>query len=128
VEYIIYSNASHILYVPVEGGESTVILSAQGATLGYDEINYRLWYHESVSLSLYQTGLDGSDSKTVSVPSTFNSFAVDAVNKTIYYVNYVNSGDVSVQSIDYDGVALPEIADLQSHNDYEDIEIDAYNR
>jgi hypothetical protein len=40
----------------------------------------------------------------------------------------VNSGDVSVQSIDYDGVALPEIADLQSHNDYEDIEIDAYNR
>ena len=128
MEYIIYSNASHVLCVPVEGGESTVILSAQSATLGYDEINYRLWYHESVSLSLYQTDLDGSDPKTVPVPSTFNSFAVDAVNKTIHYVNYINSRDVSVQSIDYNGVALSEIAELQSHDDYEDIEIDPYSR
>jgi hypothetical protein len=125
VEYIIYSNLTHVSYVPVDGGESTVILSAQSAGLGYDEEKYRLWYHEDVSLTLYQTDLDGSDTQTVSVPSTFTSFAVDAPNEAIYYVN---KEDMSIKSIDYNGVHFPEIAELQTDNDYKDVQIDTQNR
>ena len=122
-EYIIYSNATHISYVPVDGGDSTVILKAQSATLGYDEKTYRLWYHDTVHL--LHIRLDASDLQTVSVPSTFGLFAVDSVNQTIYYVN---DADTSVKSIDYNGTHLPQIAKLQGDNDFKGIQIDAENR
>jgi hypothetical protein len=64
----------------------------------------------------------------VSVPSTFDTFAVLPVTESIYYVNMVTNRDIDVQSIYYNGTALPEIADLQSDNDYKYIEIDAENR
>ena len=124
-EYIIYSNATHISYVPVDGGDSTVILPAQSATLGYDEKTYRLWYHDTVSVNLHHTRLDASNLQTVSVPSTFGPFAVDSVNQTIYYVN---DADMSVKSINYNGVHFLEIAELQSDDDFKDIQIDAENR
>ena len=124
-EYIIYSNTTHISYVPVDGGDSTVILPAQSATLGYDEKMYRLWYHDTVSVNLHHTNLDGSDLRSFSVKSTFGLFAVDSVNQTIYYVN---DADMSVKSIDYNGVHFPDIAKLQGDSDFIDIQIDADNR
>ena len=124
-QYIIFSNATHVSYVPVDGGDSTVILPAQSATLGYDEKTYRLWYHDTVSVNLHHANLDASDLQTVSIPSSFGLFAVDSVNQTIYYVN---DDGKSVKSIDYNGVHFPEIAKLQDDNDFRDIQIDADNR
>ena len=124
-EYIFYSNATHISYVSVDGGESTAILSSQSATLGYDEQNYRLWYYDTVGVTLHNANLDGSDLRTVSVLSNFGPFTVDAVNQSIYYLN---NDDNSVKSIDYNGNLFPEITALQSGSDFKDLQIDAYNR
>ncbi len=124
-EYIFYSNATHISYVSVDGGESTAFLSAQSVTLGYDKLNYRLWYYNKATVTLRHANLDASDSQTVSVPSNFGPFTVDAINQNIYYLN---NDDNSVKSIDYNGVHLSEIAALQGDNDFKDIQIDANNR
>ena len=78
-----------------------------------------------MSVSLFHTSLDASDLQTVSVPSNFGSFTVDAANETIYFVN---EDDMMVRSIDYNGVFFPEIAELQNDNDFKDIQIDTYNR
>ncbi|CAB3989722.1 Hypothetical predicted protein [Paramuricea clavata] len=122
-EYIFYSNATHISYVPVDGGESTAVLSAQSANLGYDEQNYRLWYH--VGVTLHSAKLDASDLQTVLVPSNFEKFTVDGVNQSIYYMDKEGN---TVKSIDYDGNHFPEIAALQSDEDFKDLQIDPYNR
>ena len=123
-EYIFYSNATHISYVSVDGGESTAILSAQSANLGYDEQNYLLWYYDTVG-DLHNANLDASDFQTVSVPSVFGQFTVDGVNQSIYYLNNNNK---TVKSIDYNGNHFPEIAALQNSDEFQDIQIDPYNR
>ena len=125
LEYIFYSNATHISYVSVDGGESTAVLSAQSANLGYDEQNYRIWYYDTVAATLHQANLDASGLETVSVPSTFGQFTVDGVNQSIYYLNDI---DDTVKSIDYNGNHFPEIAALQGGNEFQDIQIDPYNR
>ena len=125
LEYIFYSNATHISYISVDGGESTAILSAQSATLGYDQLEYRLWYFDTIAVTLHNSNLDASDPKTVTVPSNFGAFTVDAVNQSIYYLN---KEDSSVKSIDYDGNDHPEITVLQTAEYFEDIQIDSSNR
>ncbi|CAB4044554.1 Hypothetical predicted protein, partial [Paramuricea clavata] len=124
LEYIFYSNATHISYVSVDGGESTAVLSAQSANLGYDEQNYRLWYYDTVAATLHKANLDASGLETVSVPSTFGQFAVDGVNQSIYYLN---DNDDTVKSIDYIGNHFPEIGVLQGGNEFQDIQIDPHN-
>ena len=125
LEYIFYSNPTHISYISVDGGESTAILSVQSATLGYDQLEYRLWYFETISVTLHNSNLDASDPKTVAVPSNFGPFTVDAVNRSIYYLN---KDDYSVKSMDYDGKHHPKNTVLQTAEDFEDIQIDSSNR
>ena len=124
-EYIFYSNATHISYVTVDGGEAKAFIEVEGATLGYDQLTYRLWYHDKPSVTLYNINLDASDAQTVSVPSSFDAFTVDAENKIIYYLN---KDDRSVKSIDYSGNSLPDIPQLQGNNEFTDLQIDASNR
>ena len=125
LEKIFYSNATHISYVSVDGGESTAVLSAQSANLGYDEQNNRIWYYDMVAATLHQANLDASGLETVSVPLNFGQFTVDGVNQSIYYLN---DNDDTVKSIDYNGNHFPEIAALQGGNEFQDIQIDPYNR
>jgi hypothetical protein len=124
-EYIFFSNATHISYVSVVGGESTAVLLAESANLGYDEENYRLWYYNTVGATLHKANLDASGLETVSVPSTFGQFTVDGMNQSIYYLNDI---DDTVKSIDYNGNHFPEIAALQGGDEFQDIQIDPYNR
>ena len=125
-EYIFCSNSTHISYVSVGGGQSETFAAAESATMGYDEVKYRLWYYDSVNLILRNAYLDASDSKTVSVPSsTFGLFTVDAINQTIYYLS---SDDNSVESIDFNGNQLPEIVGLLNDGNTQDLQIDGYNR
>ena len=123
LEYIFYSNATHISYIPVNGEKSTAILEARSATLGYDQLAYRLWYKSDVSL--FNANLDASDVQTVTIPSTFGVFTVDAKEKVIYYLD---KNDMSVKSINYDGNTLPEIVALQNEPDFRDLQIDDTNR
>ena len=122
IEYIFYSNATHISYVPVDGGESKALVSSPSASLGYDEVNYRLWYKAGVKL--YNSKLDASDLKSITVPSNFGPFAVDAANQSIYYLT---DGDFDLKSIDYNGNDLPDIG-LSPNNDFRDLQVDTYNR
>ncbi|XP_028416438.1 pro-epidermal growth factor-like [Dendronephthya gigantea] len=123
IEYILYSNATHISYVSIDGGKSKALVKTPSATLGYDELNYRLWYYKDGE-KLYNSNLDGSDLKNVSVPSNFGPFAVDAVNQSIYYLTKT---DFNLKLIDYDGNDLPDIG-VSPDNDFRDLQIDAYNR
>lgn len=125
-EYIFYSNATHISYISVNGGESTTFAVVESATMGYDELRYRFWYYDTVNINLHHANLDGSDSQTVAdVVSTFGRFTVDAMNQTIYYIK---SDDRSIESIDFNGNTLPDVVGLQSSSDFQDLKIDRYNR
>ena len=123
VEYIIHSNATHISYDSVDGGESTVIVAAVNAKLGFDGIKYRLWYIDQSDTKIYNSKLDGSDLKSFSA-SNMGFFAVNGINETVYYIHSV---DKKVNSVTYDGTVLPEISDLQA-TDFEDIKVDSYNQ
>ena len=123
VEYIIHSNTTHISYVSVDGGESTVIVPAVNAKLGFDGIKYRLWYIDQSDTKIYNSKLDGSDLKSFSA-ANMGFFAVNGINETVYYVHSVNS---KINSVTYDGNALPDISDLQA-TDFEDIQVDPYNQ
>ena len=123
VEYIIHSNATHISYVSADGGESTVIVAAVNAKLGFDGIKYRLWYIDQSDTKIYNSKLDGSDLKSFSA-SNMGFFAVNGINETVHYIHSV---DNKINSVTYDGTALPEILDLQA-TDFEDIQVDPYNR
>ena len=122
IEYIYYSNATHISYVPVDGGESKTVMFSPTAIFGYDELNYRLWYKASVKL--YNSNLGSSDLKNVTVPSNFGPFAVDAAKQNIYYLT---DREFDLKSIDYNGKDLPDIA-LSLDNDFRDLQVDTYNR
>ena len=125
-EYIFYSNATHISYISVNGGESTTFAVVKSATMGYDELRYRLWYYDTVNINLRHANLDGSDSQTVAdVLSTFGRFTVDPMSQTIYYIK---SDDRSVELIDFNGNTLPDVVGLQSSSDFQDLKIDPYNR
>ena len=125
-EYIFYSNATHISYISVNGGESTTFAAVESATMGYDELRYRLWYYDTVNIDLRHANLDGSDSQTVAdVLSTFGRFTVDPMSQTIYYIK---SDDRSVESIDFNGNTLTDVVGLPSSSDFQDLKIDPYNR
>ena len=51
-------------------------------------------------------------------------FAVNGINETVYYIHSVDS---KINSLTYDGTALPEISVLQA-TDFEDIQVDAYHQ
>ncbi|XP_028406425.1 pro-epidermal growth factor-like [Dendronephthya gigantea] len=123
IEYIFYSNATHISYVSIDGGESKALVKTPSATLAYDELNYRLWYYKDGE-KLYNSNLDGSDLKNVSVPSNFGPFAVDPANQTVYYLTKT---DFNLKLIDYDGNDLPDIG-VSPDDDFRDLQIDPYNR
>ena len=122
-EYIFYSNATHISYISVNGGESTTVLEANGASLGYDQLTYRLWYKSDITL--WNSNLDASDVQSVSIPSTFGAFTIDAENSSIYYLD---ENDRSVNSIDYKGNAGPKISSLGNVDEFHDLQIDSINR
>ncbi|XP_028415958.1 protein crumbs-like [Dendronephthya gigantea] len=123
IEYIFYSNATHISYVSIDGGESKALVKTPSATLSYDELNYRLWYYKDGE-KLYNSNLDGSDLKNVSVPSNFGPFAVDAANQRVYYLTKT---DFNLKLIDYDGNDLPDIG-VSPDDDFRDLQIDTHNR
>ena len=123
VEYILHSNATHISYVSVDGGESTTIVAAVNSKLGFDGIKYRLWYIDQSDTKIYNSKLDGSDLKSFSA-SNMGFFAVNGINETVYYIHSVDS---KINSLTYDGTALPEISVLQA-TDFEDIQVDAYHQ
>ena len=123
LEYIFYSNATHISYIPVDGKISTAILEAQSATLGYDQLAYRLWYKSDVSL--FNANLDASDVQAVVIPSTFGAFTVDSKDKVIYFLD---ESKKTVKSINYDGDTLADIAALQNEPDFRDLQVDDTNR
>ena len=105
----------------VDGGDPAAFLSSESATLGYDELNYRLWYMEDVNL--HNVELDGSDLRSLqNVPAYEQLFAIDAANQSIYFLN----DDRRVKSIDYNGNNLPEIG--LEDSEYWDMKIDTYNR
>ena len=122
-EYIFYSNGTHISYIHVDDSKSTAVLEAQSATLGYDQLTYRLWYKSDVNL--FSANLDGSDVQPVSAPTSFGAFTVDAGNETIYYLH---KDDMTVKSIDYEGNSLPDIPGLQGEHEFQDLQIDATKR
>ncbi|XP_028415948.1 pro-epidermal growth factor-like isoform X3 [Dendronephthya gigantea] len=121
IEYIFFSNATHISYMSVNGGDSVAFVPADSATLDYDELNYRIWYMEDVNL--YNAKLDGSDLRSLLSVRAFNKlFAVDAANQTIYYLKE----GLGFKSIDYNGSSLPDIG--VNGDNYKDIKIDTYDR
>ena len=122
IEYIFHSNATHISYIPVFGGKSKAFVSSPSATLGYDEMKYRLWYKADVKL--YNSNLDASDLKTVSVPSVFGPFSVDAANQSIFYLTVDSS---NLKWIDYNGNNLQDV-DVSTNNDFRDLQVDTCNR
>ena len=97
-------------------------MAANRATLGYDDLRYRLWYYDAVDVALHSINLDLSDLQTVSVPSSFGLFTVDTINQNIYYLN----SEKQVKSLDFDGNESPDA--LPVSDDIQDLQIDAQNR
>ena len=97
-------------------------MAANSATLGYDDLRYRLWYHDAVDDALRSTNLDLTNLQTVSVPSSFGLFTVDTINQTIYYLNT----EKQVKSLDFNGNVSQDV--LPVSNDTQDLQIDANNR
>ena len=84
------------MYVPSDGGESTVIISdPNNAQLGYDATTRRLYVFDRVNAKLYSVKLDGSNRQDIFATSVVERFAVDDVNEKIYYISTVTRGTLS---------------------------------
>ena len=78
------------MYVPSDGGESTVISSdIANAKLGYDATTRRLYVFDKLNSKLYSMKLDGSDRQEIFITGVIARFAVDDVNEKIYYISSV---------------------------------------
>ena len=122
LEFIFYANATHVMYVPSNGGGSTVIRSATNAKLGYDATTRRLYVFEDISSKLFSMKLDGSDSKEMfEIGGGVNRFSVDDINEKIYYISeateYTNSRN-------FDGLNFTELL-RQGNDDLTDIQVDS---
>ena len=114
-------NATHVMYVPSDGGESTVIRSVTNSKLGYDATTRRLYVFDPISTKLYSMKLDGSDSQEMfGVGGGIARFGVDDINEKIYFIalatRYTNSRL-------FDGTGLTELL-TEGNNDLTDIQVD----
>ena len=124
-EYIFFSNATHVSYVSVDGGESKAVFPAESATLGFDGTNRKLWYFNTENLTLYNSNLDGSNKQAVFKSSDIGYFTVNGVNETVYYLH--KNDDNRVRSLTFTGSELPIINVLQD-TDFRDIQVDPSNQ
>jgi hypothetical protein len=110
------------MYVPSNGGGSTVIRSVTNTNLGYDATTRRLYVFEEISSKLFSMKLDGSDSQEMfGIGGGINRFSVDNINEKIYYISkatdYTNSRN-------FDGSSLTELL-RQGNGDLTDIQVDS---
>lgn len=75
------------MYVPANGGESTVIRSAHNAILGYDATTRRLYVFNELDAKLFSMKLDGSDSQEQFAIGDIERFGVDDIDEKIYYIS-----------------------------------------
>jgi hypothetical protein len=110
------------MYVPSNGGGSTVIRSATNTKLGYDATTRRLHVFEEISSKLFSMKLDGSDSQEMfGIGGGIERFSVDDINEKIYYISkatdYTNSRN-------FDGLNFTELL-RQGNGDLTDIQVDS---
>ena len=122
MEFIFYANATHVMYVPSNGGGSTVIRSATNTKLGYDATTRRLYVFEEISSKLFSMKLDGSDSQEMfGIGGGIERFSVDDINEKIYYISkatdYTNSRN-------FDGSNFTELLG-GGNGDLTDIQVDS---
>ncbi len=121
LDFIFYANETHVMYVPSNGGESTVIRSVTNSRLGYDSMTGRLHVYDPISTKLYSMKLDGSDSQELfGVGAGINRFSVDDINEKIYFIATVTD---YTNSIYFDGTGLTVLL-AGGYNDLTDIQVD----
>ena len=121
LDFIFYANATHVMYVSSNGGESTVIRSVTNSKLGYDAITRRLYVFEPTSTKLYSMKLDGSDSQELfGVGAGIKRFSVDDINEKIYFITSVTD---FTNSINFDATGLTVLLG-RDYDDLTDIQVD----
>ncbi|XP_028406466.1 pro-epidermal growth factor-like [Dendronephthya gigantea] len=117
---ICYANATHVMYVPSGGGESTVIRTVSNAKLGYDATTRRLFVFEQTTANLHSMKLDGSNSRLLLGVIRIKRFSVDDIQQKIYYIN---SATDYTNSANFDGTDSKTVLGA-GHDDLTDIQVD----
>ena len=122
VDAIYYATSSAIKGVFSDGNSTVMILSASILNLNYDYSSERLLYYDGSNLISLK--LDGSDATTIASVAAILRFAVDHINRKVYYISNLFK---KIKSIDLNtGTESDVVANIG--DDVKDLDTDPSNR